>query len=72
MSVLYCTRPGKIQYRNSRRVAESNGENRLLAGRFGCIICILARVLFFFFFWKLKATGDFDQIVCRNLCNTNK
>ena len=34
MSVLYCTRPGKIQYRNSRRVSESNGENRLLAGRF--------------------------------------
>ena len=44
MSVLYCTRPGKIQYRNSRRISdeyrkvtengESNGENRLLAGRF--------------------------------------
>ena len=41
MSVLYCTRPGKIQYRNSRRISESNGENRLLAGRFEVDLYIL-------------------------------
>ena len=55
MSVLYCTRPGKLQYRNSRRVSESDGVNRLLAGRFGVYICI--RVILFVF-WKLKATVE--------------
>ena len=55
MSVLYCTRPGKIQYRSSRRVSEYTGESRLLSDR--CVVNFYHECLSILFFFNLKATG---------------